>query len=76
MKRRRNRINIQIGARLRAIREDRGLAQATVAEKLKILRTSLVNIEYGRQNINLDQLWKLAMIYRVPLGELLSEVGK
>ena len=69
MKKRRSRVNIQIGAKLRSLREGCGYSQESVAKKVGILRTSLVNIEYGRQNISADMLCKFCAIYEVPFGE-------
>ena len=72
MKKRRNRINIQIGAKLRSLREERGLAQEPVAKRVGILRTSLINIEYGRQNISADMLCKFCSIYGVPIEDVVE----
>jgi len=47
---------IELGAKLRAKREATGLTQADVAEVAGISRTSLTNMEGGRQRILVDQL--------------------
>jgi transcriptional regulator with XRE-family HTH domain len=40
-----------IGIRIRLIRESLGVTQQDLAKKLKYTRTSLVNIEAGRQRL-------------------------
>jgi transcriptional regulator with XRE-family HTH domain len=52
----RDQFYIELGERLRAKREVLGLTQAEVAEAAGISRTSLTNIECGRQRILVDQL--------------------
>jgi transcriptional regulator with XRE-family HTH domain len=52
----RDQFYIEMGERLRAKREAFGLTQAEVAEAIGISRTSLTNIECGRQRILVDQL--------------------
>jgi transcriptional regulator with XRE-family HTH domain len=76
MRKRRKAIYIKAGIRLREIRHERKLSQEFVAEKIGILRTSLVNMEKGRQGISLEQLLKFASIYQVPIGAILEEVSK
>lgn len=52
----RDQFYIELGERLRAARVALGLTQAEVAEAAGISRTSLTNIECGRQRILVDQL--------------------
>jgi transcriptional regulator with XRE-family HTH domain len=52
----RNQFYIELGARLRAKRETAGLKQSDIAEAVGISRTSLTNIECGRQRLLVDQL--------------------
>ena len=49
-----------IGERIRGARENAGLSQAKLAEKLKMSRTSVVNIEAGRQRLPIHVLWQIA----------------
>jgi len=51
---------VELGARIRARREELGLTQAIVADEMGISRTSLTNIECGRQRLLVDQLVNLA----------------
>lgn len=52
----RDQFYIEFGAKLRIKREELGLRQAEVAEAAGISRTSLTNIECGRQRVLVDQL--------------------
>jgi transcriptional regulator with XRE-family HTH domain len=51
-----------VGEKIRSARErlNPRLSQAKLAEKLKITRVSVVNIEAGRQRPPLHLLWKIA----------------
>jgi transcriptional regulator with XRE-family HTH domain len=52
----RARFYAELGSKLRATREAKGLRQAELAEAVGISRTSLTNIECGRQRVLVDQL--------------------
>lgn len=49
-----------IGRKIRAARLQTGMSQAELAERLQMTRTSVVNIEYGRQRPPLHVLWQIA----------------
>jgi transcriptional regulator with XRE-family HTH domain len=51
---------IMVGERIRATRLRREMTQAQLAEKLKLSRASIVNIEAGRQRAPLHLLWRIA----------------
>lgn len=63
------------GTRLRAVRNDRGLKQDDVAKAAGLSRTSVVNIEAGRQGVALGTLFRLAEALGVAPAELLPEVA-
>lgn len=52
---------IKIGATIRAIRENRGLSQEQLAEKMNISRSTISKIESGKFNCSLDYLSKFAL---------------
>lgn len=58
-------------ARLRRAREDRGLSQGSVADRLGIARTTLVAIEQGERRLRPEELVGLAEIYGIRLETLL-----
>src|SRR5665213_3595571 len=61
----------ELGARLRAKRESVGLTQADLAAIAGISRTSLTNIEAGRQRILVDQLALICGKLGVAAAELI-----
>jgi transcriptional regulator with XRE-family HTH domain len=50
----------QFGRQFRAARNNAGLTQQEVAERVGLTRTSITNIERGTQHISLRQLYLLA----------------
>lgn len=65
------RFHSQLGTIIRARREQVGLTQDQVALALSLSRTSIVNIEKGRQRIIAFQLVRLANILRCEVVDLL-----
>lgn len=63
----------QFGKQLRGLREDAGLTQDQVAERVKLKRTSITNIERGRQHIALHQLYLLAAAVGKTPSDLLPD---
>lgn len=51
---------VELGARVRARREELRLTQAILADEIGISRTSLTNIECGRQRLLVEQLVSIA----------------
>jgi transcriptional regulator with XRE-family HTH domain len=74
-KRRRKGINVELGLRLRNVRLENGLTQAEVAAHLRMLRSSYVNLEFGRQNVTLDVISRCASLYAMTVSELLEGVA-
>ncbi len=65
----------QFGLRLRRLRLAADLTQAEVAGHVGLTRTSITNIERGRQHVMLHQLVLLAGAVKVSPAQLLSEEG-
>jgi Zn-dependent peptidase ImmA (M78 family)/DNA-binding XRE family transcriptional regulator len=65
----------ELGMRLKALREELGLTQAQVADGLSLSRGALAQIELGQRAPNSLQLARLAEIYEIDIGELLSDQG-
>lgn len=61
------------GRRLREARERAGLTQGQLGEAVGLSRTSITNIEYGRQGIPLHALYALAQSLNIEPVELLPE---
>ena len=63
----------EVGARLRARREGRGLTQAQLARQCCLHRTFIGSVERGERNVSVLNLRLIARTLRVPLAELLSD---
>ncbi len=62
-----------MGARIRRLREARGMTQEKLSDSADIGRVTLVRIEKGEQSPRLETLMALARALDVPLEELLVE---
>lgn len=62
-----------LGELLRGARENAKLTQADAAQALNVARTTLVAIEQGQRRPRLEELQKLAALYRVSLNVLLRQ---
>lgn len=49
-----------VGIRLRMIREALGIDQSEMAKRIGLTRTSVVNLEQGRQRVQLHMVEKMA----------------
>jgi transcriptional regulator with XRE-family HTH domain len=58
--------------RLKALREQRELSQAALAEKVGVSREYIARLETGRHDPPLSTLEKLAKALKVKLGRLLE----
>lgn len=63
----------EFGEQLRQRRKEAQLTQGQVAERVGLTRTSVTNIERGRQHIALHQLFLLASAVGVEPGDLLPD---
>ena len=59
---------------IKRCREEAGLTQAQLAEKLDVSTVSVQNWENGRTKINLDRYSDLAEIFNVPVEEIIKEM--
>lgn len=62
-----------IGMTLRGAREALSMTQGELAHVVGLSRTSLTNIELGRQRILVDQLAELANALHIPVSSLIPE---
>jgi transcriptional regulator with XRE-family HTH domain len=64
-------IYLEIGQAIRDARKRRGWTQERLADATGYLRTSIANLEAGRQRTPLDSLLLIAEALDVPVGSLL-----
>ena len=62
--------------RLKDLREDRDLKQATLAEYLQVHQTTYSDYELGKLNIPINVLHKLADYYGTSIDYLLGRTGE
>ena len=67
-----DRFDENIGAKIKKIREKKGLSQEALAKSLKISRTAISQIEAGRRKISAEELSNLAEIFNMPTDVLLG----
>ena len=62
-----------LGENVRRHRNQRGFTQEQLAERVTLTRTSIVNIEQGRQHPPLHLLFQIAKALKVPVQVLIPE---
>ncbi len=66
---------VRLGRRLRELRAARGLSVAQVARRLDLDQSFVYTIENGRHAPGFDNLFRLLLLYRVDLLDLLGAVA-
>lgn len=62
-----------VGKSIRSARTQKGISQDKLAKAVRLTRTSITNIEKGRQRILLDTLWQISSILEVTVMDLLPK---
>jgi DNA-binding XRE family transcriptional regulator len=68
-------IYIIIGDAIRIQRRKANMTQQELAHQLGLLRTSISNIEAGRQHLPIHTLCAIAALFHVPVSTLFQEVS-
>ena len=63
----------EVGERLREARDRVKLKQAEAAETVGLSRTTLIAIEQGQRRVRIDELRKLANLYKMSINELMRQ---
>ncbi|MFS0637344.1 helix-turn-helix transcriptional regulator [Mesobacillus foraminis] len=63
-----------VGQNIKNIRKYRGLSQIELAKAIKLTRSSVVNMESGKLNIGLDNLYELSLALQVPITSLFNGI--
>ncbi len=69
-------VNKIIGRKIMKLRTDYGLTQISCADCIGISRSSIVNIEKGRQALTIDNLYKLADVLECEVSDILPMVSQ
>ena len=67
------RLCTEFGARVRAARKEAGLSPKALASLVGLSRSSIANLEAGRQRVPVHVIWNLADALAVPVSKLLPE---
>ena len=67
-------IYMRVGYNIKAWREHLGYTQAELAEAVGLTRTSINNIEAGRQRVMLHMVQKIAVALTVTFADLFADV--
>lgn len=62
---------LDIGKRIRDIRNSKNVSQEELADSVNLKRTSITNIEKGRQKLLIHSLWDIAKALNVNITSLL-----
>src|SRR5437870_2735836 len=62
-----------VGARVRALRSQRGLSQVALARMLGTHQTAVSQIEVGRRGVSVQQVIKLARALKVTPDDILAQ---
>lgn len=68
-------IQLQIGIRIKEIREEKGIAQQVLAAQCNMEKSNLSRLETGRSNPTFYTLCKIAYFLKVPISEL-ADIGE
>ena len=64
-----------LGARIRELRRDRGLTQESLQRRTGLPQSYISDLERGKRNVSLRNLYRLARALEVPLPKLFPEEG-
>lgn len=67
-------MKVNIGQKLKIIREDRKMTQSEFAELLSMSTSAYNRLERGETSADMEQLIKISETLKVPIQELLPEV--
>jgi transcriptional regulator with XRE-family HTH domain len=62
-----------VGLRVQTVRKRARMTQGEVATDLCMPRATYANVERGRQRVPVDVVWRLAVLFNVPIHKLLPE---
>lgn len=66
---------LQVGANIQKARKRQGLNQDGLAQAVQLTRSSIANIEAGRQRALIHTVVLIAQVLDVEIGELLPPIG-
>jgi transcriptional regulator with XRE-family HTH domain len=70
-KKRKKEVHIQLGRKLRGLREDSGMTQQQLAKSAGMVQPMINRFETGERGMNVKHATKLAAVFRIPPTDLL-----
>jgi transcriptional regulator with XRE-family HTH domain len=64
----------QLGARVRALREAKGLSQERLADEAELHRTYIGGVERGERNVSFDNIVRIARALGIKLNTLVDGI--
>jgi transcriptional regulator with XRE-family HTH domain len=68
-------VDVQVGSRIRLLRQGAQMSQAALAEHLGVTFQQVQKYEKGMNRVGAGRLTKIAAVLRVPVSELLGDDG-
>jgi transcriptional regulator with XRE-family HTH domain len=62
-----------VGARIRALRLERGLSQESLALESGVARNQLIQMEHGRRGVLIERVYDIAEALGVAVGEIVVD---
>lgn len=62
-----------MGARIRALRLERGLSQESLALESGVARNQLIQMEHGRRGVLIERVYDIAEALGVAVGEIVVD---
>jgi transcriptional regulator with XRE-family HTH domain len=66
-------ITARVGARIGKAREDKGMSQSELAERVNASLPQIMKYEHGEQDMAIARLFDIAAVLGLPVSELLQE---
>lgn len=66
-----NTVYVELGKKIREARDKKGWTQQELSERVNLTRSSITNIENGKQKIQIDDLYFFASVLEVGILDLL-----
>lgn len=67
---------LNFGQTIRRLRTDKGISQEKFADLCDLHRTYVSDVELGKRNVSLENIWKMALALDSKLSVLFQEVEK
>ena len=65
-------IKIEVGKRIRELRNEMGISQEALANRAEIDRTYVTDVENGRRNISIENLEKLVIALQIEFKDFFN----